>query len=382
MKILNCITDEKFIDKLIEDCEQTKGEHIHDYVIFTEVQELKYIKNKQFIKFVAPCNFINYIIKHNYNALVIHSLRSIPFFLLRKIPNNIKVAWKAWGYDIYSFPHPSIPFVKIKGMYHQGTKKAIRLNLKNSLQYKHAYLYTLFNYPKIKQCIRRIDFFSGVLPEEFDFMKKHTYFHATRFNLNYATFDNLISIENLDSPITNQNNILIGNSGDPTNNHLDIFQILYKRNIKDIPIYAPLSYGGSKKYIEKVVQLGYKLFGKQFHPIIDFLPIKEYFKIIKSCSNVIMGHERQQAMGNINYALWQGCKVFLFDSSITYKHLQSHNFKIFSIQQNLESIQLTSYLNKEDVINNRKKLIDRYSTRANRQCLYEFYDLIAKQTLY
>ena len=36
LKILNCITNEKFIDGLIETCEYTKGENTHDYVIFSK----------------------------------------------------------------------------------------------------------------------------------------------------------------------------------------------------------------------------------------------------------------------------------------------------------------------------------------------------------
>ncbi len=375
MKILNCIIDEKFIDKLILTCENTKGSNQHDYVIFSKVQKLRYVKKTQYIKFVTPNDFINYIKEKNYDVLVIHGLNSIPFFLLPQIPRNIKVAWKAWGYDIYSFPHPRIPFIKIRNLYHKETKRAIKPNLKTALQQEHAYIHTLFNYWKIKQCVKRIDFFSGVLPEEFYLMKKHNYFHATNFTLNYTSFDDHIDIA---SPVTHENYILIGNSGDPTNNHLDIFQILYKQNIKDIPIYVPLSYGGNKKYIDQVILKGEFLFGKQFHPITKFLPRDEYFKIVGSCSNIIMGHERQQAIGNISYALWQGCKVFLYDSSITYIHHKSQNFKVFSILNDLELNQLVSPLEWENIINNRKKLIDYYSAQVNARHIHGFYELIAK----
>lgn len=378
MKILNCITDEKFIDFVIEICEHTKGEHLYNHVIFSEVKTLIYIKKKQYVQFVTPDNFINHIKENNYDAIIIHSLKAIPFLLLCEIPKEIKVAWKAWGFDIYSFPHPKIPFVKIKGLYHAKTKKAIKLDIKTYLQYEHAYLYTLLHYKRIKLCIKRIDFFSGVFSEEYILMKRHAFFHATEFTFNYGRIDKTISLDNINASFVNQNNILVGNSGDPTNNHIDIFTILHERNIKNIPIYVPLSYGGSKKYIDQVIQIGYQFFGKQFHPIINFLPPQEYFKIVMNCSNIIMGHERQQAVGNIIQSLWQGSKVFLFDSSITYQHYKSQKIKIFSINQDLEPSQTTSYLSKEDIINNRMKLIESNSAQANVQCLYNFYNLLLK----
>ena len=53
---------------------------------------------------------------------------------------------------------------------------------------------------------------------------------------------------------------LIGNSGDPTNNHLDVFDFLKKHDIGNRNIYVPLSYGGSKRYREVVKDVGVRTF--------------------------------------------------------------------------------------------------------------------------
>jgi dTDP-N-acetylfucosamine:lipid II N-acetylfucosaminyltransferase len=104
--------------------------------------------------------------------------------------------------------------------------------------------------------------------------------------------------------------IMIGNSADPLNNHLEIFNALDVESDCNILIYAPLNYG-DENYKLKVMEEGYKIFRNKFIPIEKIMPIDDYNKFINSIDIFIFNHPIQQAMGNIISALGFGKTVFL-----------------------------------------------------------------------
>ena len=53
---------------------------------------------------------------------------------------------------------------------------------------------------------------------------------------------------------TSGNKILVGNSGNESNNHIDIYYKLKDFNLKERKVISPLSYGGSIKYINNVIK--------------------------------------------------------------------------------------------------------------------------------
>ncbi|HAH49907.1 MAG TPA: 4-alpha-L-fucosyltransferase, partial [Balneola sp.] len=70
-------------------------------------------------------------------------------------------------------------------------------------------------------------------------------------------------------------NILVGNSSDPGNCHLEMFRALKeelaKKGLQNYNIVCPLSYG-SDDHAEKVIKKGELLFGSNFMPLTNFLP--------------------------------------------------------------------------------------------------------------
>lgn len=331
MRILHCVRDEKFIDDTIDVCESIVNNHEHTFVIFSNSikAKFKYIKKVYKIRCCLSSDFLEYV-NCNFDVVIIHSLASVPFDKIRKIKNNIKVVWISWGFDLYTFPHPELSFIKIP-LYHEETKKLVKPSLKLYLQQKHALFHTLFNLSVIRKNISRIDFFSGILPEEYELMKRSSFFNAKRVQWHYTSMYTY-TYEQIEC---HDNNILIGNSADPSNNHVDIFKAIKPFVHKNLKVIVPLSYGGNSNYRKKVTALGDKLFGNQFVPILDFIPIEKYLRLISSCRNVIMGHERQQAIGNINESLRFGCRLFLFKSSMNFKHYSSLGFKIYTIEDDL-----------------------------------------------
>lgn len=294
--------------------------------------------------------FFDFIESHQINVIIIHGLATIPIEEITKIPTNIKVMWSAWGYDLYTTPHFLMPFIKVN-LYHRLTKKFIFHRFTDRLHIFNGLLYQILRYRTTKKAISRIDYFSGVLPIEYTLMCKKSFFHAKRVSFSYFSIDS--PTEQFNAPLTGTD-ILVGNSADPSNNHIDILFLLKERGIDNRKVFVPLSYGGTTEYKKKVVDTGRKLFGDNFIPLTDFLPKEKYFEVLSTCSNIIMGHERQQAMGNISQSIWLGKKIFLFSSSIAYKHLVDLGYNVYTIQQDLIPSNINCMLDDASVAQNKE----------------------------
>jgi len=125
--------------------------------------------------------------------------------------------------------------------------------------------------------------------------------------------------------------LLIGNSGDPSNNHFDLIKKLESLRNTDIKIFCPLSYGGSQLYIDTVVAKGKEIFGNRFVPILDLIPPEKYLDLIFDIDIVIMNHERQQGLGNIFPLLYFRKKVFLRSDTTSFRYLKGLGCTIFDI---------------------------------------------------
>ena len=145
------------------------------------------------------------------------------------------------------------------------------------------------------------------------------YLLAKRYNpqlkplyFNYYTKE-LMHFDKMPVQAINYNNLLLGNSGAPTNNHIEALKYLYKIKYKG-EIVCPLSYSGSESYVQNVCSLGAKLFGSKFTPLIEFMPLNEYQEIINRCGIVWMNHKRQQAAGNLLF-LFMAQKIVVTDKN-------------------------------------------------------------------
>lgn len=336
IRCLNIVVDDIFIDGIINLFNNTCNRCLHDYIIIRNDESTNYkdIKQCDKVRVVKPQNFSSFVNEGNYDAVILHSFRQIMLKLLPLIDNRIAVIWKAWGFDLYSFPHPYNPFVKLK-LYMPLTQMAIKVSLKEKLQEIHGFIHYMLNKKRIQRSISRIDFFSGVLQCEYDLMEPLSFFRAKRVFIPYISLseNDDIGIQKISSK-----NILIGNSNNPTNNHLDAFDLLRQTDIGNRKVYCPLSYGGTPEYRKKVIETGKKLWGKNFVPLTKLLSKDEYLEIIRSCEHVVFYHERQQALGNIIHALRFGCNVFLSPTSVNYKELSGMGFNVLSIPRDLPSL--------------------------------------------
>jgi dTDP-N-acetylfucosamine:lipid II N-acetylfucosaminyltransferase len=109
-------------------------------------------------------------------------------------------------------------------------------------------------------------------------------------------------------------NILIGNSADPSNNHIDVFNRLRGGLPENARIYCPLSYGNAG-YAREVIVEGKAIFGDKFKPMTDFMAFRKYLEFLSSIDVAIFDHNRQQAFGNALCLIGFGKKVYLNPTS-------------------------------------------------------------------
>ena len=148
----------------------------------------------------------------------------------------------------------------------------------------------------------------------------------------------------IESNVHDEIRILVGNSADCANNHLDIFEDLKKHKNKNIKIYCILSYGEkpwSRGWSKKVIRKGNEIFGEKFIPITTFMSITDYNNFLIKMDVAIFAHKRQQGMGNTITLLGLGKKVFIRSDVTSWELFKSLGLNVFDIK-NINITRLTS----------------------------------------
>jgi len=164
-------------------------------------------------------------------------------------------------------------------------------------------------------------------------------------------------------------NLLVGNSADPSNNHLKVFEDLKPLMHERVRIYCPLSYGESD-YAALIASTGKHLFGEQFIALVDFMPIKKYMELLGKIDIAIFAHERQQGMGNAISLLGLGKKVYMHSDITPWQLFTSLGICIFDVNK----IEITS--EKKQNLSNNKKIISAYFSIAN--LVKQYIDIFQK----
>ena len=364
MKILHCVTDDKFIDGAIALYDKdTRVENTWVHFVKENSCHLVYVKSTR----VMICNIDKFdMLLANVDVVILHSLPSLPIENILAIPKNIKVVWYAWGYDMYDGWNPLIPLKlylpKTLEIYKAITKaptpfKALKRKIKE-LIYKNQYV----------SILQRIDYFSGVFPYEYSLIKKkYSRFRAIPLDYYYASPDFFIKDTCPTDMTNNFRNIMIGNSANITNNHADVLEFVnkYVNLSKQDKIILPLSYGGPQEYINIVKEIASSTLGAKatIVPLESYLPIDEYWDLASNCRIAIYAHVRQQASDNIFYQIMIGAKVYFTNKSQAYEYLKSIGLLIYSMEDDYATI--NTGLTIEEIMHNRKILTNYYSASTH-----------------
>jgi dTDP-N-acetylfucosamine:lipid II N-acetylfucosaminyltransferase len=269
----------------------------------------------------------------NSSRIVIHQLNNIKlmlFILFCYHKAFDKIIWVIWGGDLY--------FYKIcNDSFYNRFIESIR-----------------------KVFIRRLRYISSYIFGDYKVSKK-VYNHSAQYVKSWypgtIDFDFVQKFEPMKSS-GKFTKILAGNSADPNNNHLEIFEILSKFSNSDIHIYVILSYGGELQYINEVKLKGRSLFKDKITFIDDYMSKDEYFDFLKNVDICVFNHYHQQGLGNINLLLCIYKKVYIQSITTPYNYYREMGVHIFDTDE----IQNSSfsdfiYLSESDAESNKQKML-------------------------
>lgn len=320
MRVLHVVYDEKFIPFIDETFRRVPAVTNSYLVIVADAG-----KPLKFLERIGPKMVVD---KHTlpridpaalpHDAIIIHYLDPLKVKAVKLLHSQAPIAWSGWGGDYYD----AFAVLSRNTLGTQTLQLQKKLNAALPLHSRirkgiSALLYRHWHEAAVVRFMKHINLFSAPIPEDYTAIRAHLPLAARYQQINYASLERTFD---QGPPMTAGRDLLVGNSSSASNNHLEIFELLKGLDLQERRIIVPLSYGDAT-YRDAIIQVGRSIFGEQFVPIVDFMTLPEYNALIATCSIAIMGHRRQQAVGNIATMLHKGARIFLDDTTTTYQFL-------------------------------------------------------------
>ena len=321
--IIHVVADDKFIDAAYRQFEEAAPGR-NRFGILGPPRPLEFVRQAP-VEFWSTADLKGCLADSGANVVIMHSMNAR---LLKIVPDSVRVLWIGWGFDYYgnllrsAYPDglllaetqalvearhtlPRRIASQIGRFFGSGASELARNGL--------AWIW-----PSRKRMSRRllgrVDWFAPVLFTEYELARDlNPWFRAGFVDWNYGTASDELRLPGTDPSFSSGSNesVLVGNSAEPSNNHLEAFRYINERyELGDREIIVPLSYG-QDWYRRIVIEEGRKLFGDRLTPLTRFLDRDEYFRILDRCGYAFMNHLRQQGLGNTCALLLSGARVFL-----------------------------------------------------------------------
>ncbi|MFD1771740.1 TDP-N-acetylfucosamine:lipid II N-acetylfucosaminyltransferase [Sphingobacterium suaedae] len=289
-------------------------------------------------RYMSANLFVHYI--DSYKAAMVRSLLA---------QFELKLYWIFYGGDLYGFLEE-----------HRGYQLYDRPRDRPSIAFfdrlikKWKYLFWFGISPNnaIQECFLACDYFC--FWNENDFELFTNYFPSkAKFKsfIYYHALGNADFFSNAEKKY-----IMVNHASSPSGNHLTILKKLKERKLTAIPytILLPLSYGDSN-YAEEVIKAYNNVFPDRLEALRNFLPLHAYQQRLSEISSAIFGMRRQEAAGNIFQLLNLGARVFLREENSLLKWLLDRKFIVFSLENDLRSVDDLKPLSVEEVAYNRAR---------------------------
>jgi hypothetical protein len=132
----------------------------------------------------------------------------------------------------------------------------------------------------------------------------------------------------------------VGNSGDPDNRHIEVFDELAKLP-DSFEVIAPLAYGDANNR-KRVQESGESTFGHRFESIVEMMSFEDYVSYLRSVDIAVFNHRRQQAMGNTIALLGMGKRVFLRRGTAQWALFRSLGVEVSAVDDGIDAVPLSS----------------------------------------
>lgn len=275
----------------------TKGMAQKDIIPESNIKILskdsRFSKIKYYLKVIVEMHQADKVILH---SLADHSIVKILFFM----PWLLKRCyWVIWGGDLYTY---------------QFGKRNRRWRVRE-----------FYRRPVIKNMGHLVTYIEGDIALAREWYDAKGEYHESLMYLSNL-YKTLEVPEKQDRTI----NIQLGNSASPTNNHIEVLEMLLPFKEQDICIYAPLSYSDQDN-AKRIIKLGQELFGHKFIPLTEFIPFVRYLDLLGDIDIAIFNNSRQQAMGNIITLLGLGKTVYIRNDTTQWQFFQDKSLQIYDV---------------------------------------------------
>ena len=292
------------------------------------------------------------LITLNPSRVYIHFLSSSIAYILHKTNlKNKPCYWIMWGADFYGLPTFSSRYYLPKSKPFAWKNDGLKSRLIQFLGLPSS--------KNVMNIFNNIDYFVGY-KEEYE-LTQMTLNHQMKF----LPWEYYFNIDEMDLPPIDQGagTILLGNSDDPMNNHLDTLEKLESHIDTGQKIIMPVA-GASTVYLSKLKE--YQSVTKADLLLIEnFMDSQTFFEMMKEVSYVVYGHLRQQGVGTVIPLLFAGKKAFLWDANPLKSILERWNLKVSSLDKMTKSD--LSILSPNEVESQRKGLRKVLSVKADKE---------------
>lgn len=354
--ILHIMYDEKIISRTISDFETALPGGNKFIVIIARNAKPKYVLDEE--PYIIKTRYGNHVFWNavgdvsSYDYIILHNLGLPSVRFVSKI-NHPRIVWSAWGADLYG---GYLTHRGYKTDYDENLTKTFSKPTTFSFNNLYNYFFQRYYNRKRIKVLKKITYISTI-DDEIALLKKYypEAEHIQKKHFFNYTVDNIFSPNQLDNKNFG-NSIMVGNSASLNGNHIEIFSILSKLDLKGRDILAPLSYGNAK-YRDFIIDKGTALFGDLFVPIKEFLPLAIYVDTMQKARTFIYGNYRQEGMGNIVMALCWGGTVFMHPSNALLSHFKKMGCLVFSTFELSDKLH---YELSEEEKNKNKEIILKY----------------------
>lgn len=371
--ILHLSLDEKVIDRCIESFEQVFPGQNKYIVLVDNRKGAHYVKSdkpffteygtREFWTTIGPVS--------QYDSIILHTL-NLNFARFVKKVKHERIYWIEWGADLF------VKLLEPRGyklfyeadtdwrFSHIRVPKIIYRFIKN--------IYSKYYISQVIPALKRIHYFvPDSMPDEYSLLLSYypELKHLQYKNFFYYPIDEVIQPSMMYNHSLG-NNIIVGNSSSVSGNHKEAFEFLSRTIIGDSKVIVPLSYG-NMKYAEYVKEMGQSILGENFMPIMSYLPLSEYNKILSSANVFIYPNYRQEAVGNILVSLYLGGKVFLNKVNPLLPFYKRLGLILFDMDE-LTTEAIKQPLLPEEVEHNREVLMRNYSKELQLKLIKDTFE--------
>ncbi len=367
---LHLMYDSQYCDKFIHFVSENFSADEHKFIIIhnrnekLKLMNISEIENVEIIDLRYELDKLLYYIE-DCSRIFTHYLMDYFCEIVCRFNIEKPIYWICWGGDFYNYIDLQM-YDNMTGEILHGLGIDINKKINKNNIY---YIYRKTTLRKISKILTNSEIDFNEIKEKFVTNAKFTIF-------NYPNPVDFADIEKSNKKIISKKYnfkkkfkylILLGNSANPSNNHIEVLNELKKINSKDFGVIVPLSYGRINSYVDVIIKKGKELLGDKFIPITEYIQSEDYFEILKQVDVAIFNHNRQQARGNIRILLHLGKKVYVKSTITTYAYFNSIGVKLYDASE-IKNRKLDEIVNMryEDKKNN-KIAIDLNSSNA--ECL-------------